>query len=401
VAFSPDGSRVAYGTFDGTAALVSVASRHVISTYPGQTAPISQVAFSPDGRLVMTGSVDGTVRAWRGQGLALRSATPNGYPWIVVPLAAGFASVQVTSGGVTAQLWSGGLRPDAPPLTLWANASPVHLLVSQLVPLAGVSTGSALQRGRIVIWNVVKRRVINRVSATAPGLGSAISPAGRSIATSVPAGSNWAIALLDLSTGKFRTLARTNCSTPPGSFAFSRDGRLVAAAGSCGQADVWNVASGRRVGRPVMVGRGTPISGLAFSPDGRQLALPATDDEVTVINALTGAPLAILTDHTRGVTWAAYSPDGRYLATTSSDDTADIYDAHTFRLLRAIHDPAAVQGAVFTPDSQDLLTWDSNNVIAEWDACTDCQNPRALLALAASRVTRQLTPTERRTFGVD
>ena len=59
-----------------------------------------------------------------------------------------------------------------------------------------------------------------------------------------------------------------------------------------------------------------------------------------------------------------------------------------------------MSGAVFTPNSQDLLTWDSNSVTAEWDACTYCQNPRALLALAATRVTRQLTPAERRTFGV-
>jgi WD40 repeat protein len=144
------------------------------------------------------------------------------------------------------------------------------------------------------------------------------------------------------------------------------------------------------------------ISGLAFSPDGRQLALPAADRTVTVINALTGAPLAVLTDHTGGVYWAAYSPNGRYLATTSGDRTTDIYDAHTFRLLRTIQDPAgaAVFGAVFTQNSQDVVTWDSNGVLAELDACTDCENPRALLALAASRVTRQLTPTERRTFGV-
>jgi hypothetical protein len=33
-----------------------------------------------------------------------------------------------------------------------------------------------------------------------------------------------------------------------------------------------------------------------------------------------------------------------------------------------------------------------------WDACTDCENPTALLALARSHVTRSLTAEERRTF---
>jgi WD40 repeat protein len=253
-----------------------------------------------------------------------------------------------------------------------------------------------------VTWNLLRRRVIDRVPPT-PSLGglAAISPDGGSITASAPAGSAWTIQLFDTRTGKSRTLARTNCNTLPQGYAFSRDGRLVAAAGSCGQADVWNVASGRRVGRPVMAGRGGVLSGgLAFSPDGRQLALPAADDQVTVINPMTGATLAVLIDHTRKVNAAAYSPNGRYLATTSDDHTTDIYDAHTYGLLRAIQDPAAVLGAVFTTNSQNVLTWDTNGVLAEWNACTDCENPRALLALAATRVTRQLTPTERRTFGV-
>jgi WD40 repeat protein len=400
VAFSPDGSRIAYGTTDGTAALMSAATGQTIVSYPGQTAGISQVAFSPDGRLVMTGSTDGTVRVWRGQGLALRSAPPiNGGILRAAPLAAGFASLQGTPGGFTAQLWSAKLRPTAPPLTLSRSVTAGFAFPST-GPFAGIYPGAPGGRGRILIWNILKRRVIRRVPPTPlPNLGSLLSPDGQTIAAGVPAGAGWAIGLLDTRTGGYRTLARTGCSSGP-RLAFSRDGRLVAAGGACGEAEVWNVASGRRVGRPVAVGAGTTILRLAFSPDGGQLALPAADDAVTVINALTGAPLAVLTDHTHSVNSAAYSPDGRYLATTSDDHTTDIYDPHTFRLLRTIHDGQAVLGAVFTPNSRDLLTWDSNGVIAEWDACTYCQNPRALLALAASRVTRQLTPAERRTFGV-
>jgi WD40 repeat protein len=266
--------------------------------------------------------------------------------------------------------------------------------------LAGSIPGVPGSRGRVLIWNILKRRVIRRVPPTRlPDPSSRLSPDGTTIAAAVPAGGGWAIGLLDTRTGAYRTLGRTSCSSGP-KLAFSPDGRLVAAGGACGEAEVWDVATGRRVGRPVTVGAGTTISGLAFSPDGRQLALPASDDAVTVINALTGAPLAVLTDHTRLVNAAAYSPNGHYLVTASDDGTADIYDAHTFGLLRTIHDPGAVSGAVFTPNNRDLLTWDSNGVLAEWDACTYCQSPRALLALAATRVTRQLTPAERRTFRV-
>jgi hypothetical protein len=38
--------------------------------------------------------------------------------------------------------------------------------------------------------------------------------------------------------------------------------------------------------------------------------------------------------------------------------------------------------------------------VSLWDACTDCENPAALLALARSRVTRGLTAAERHEFGI-
>ncbi len=52
----------------------------------------------------------------------------------------------------------------------------------------------------------------------------------------------------------------------------------------------------------------------------------------------------------------------------------------------------------FNPNGKTLATLDYSGVINTWDACTDCQNPQALLALAQERITRQLTPAERRTF---
>ncbi len=55
-------------------------------------------------------------------------------------------------------------------------------------------------------------------------------------------------------------------------------------------------------------------------------------------------------------------------------------------------------GAAFSPDGRTITTLDTNGVIRLWDACTDCENPGALMALAKTRVTRQLTATEKRTY---
>jgi WD40 repeat protein len=62
--------------------------------------------------------------------------------------------------------------------------------------------------------------------------------------------------------------------------------------------------------------------------------------------------------------------------------------------------PDGVENVAFSPNGRSVATLDFAGVIRIWDACNGCTNPAALTALARSRVTRQLTDDERRTFGV-
>ena len=204
--------------------------------------------------------------------------------------------------------------------------------------------------------------------------------------------------VVDVRTGKARILGRTDCGTGWRSQPFSRDGKLLAAGTFCGQVYVWDVASGHPVGRPFSIGG--ELAKIAFSPDAQRIAVASWNSTITIADVRTGHIVAVLTDHTRGVPSVAYSPEGRYLASSSLDGTARIWDAHTLRLLRILHHPDPVYLVEFTPDSRDVVTVDGAQVIRVWDACTACGDPTALLALARSRVTRQLTAQERRTFGV-
>jgi WD40 repeat protein len=140
------------------------------------------------------------------------------------------------------------------------------------------------------------------------------------------------------------------------------------------------------------------VNSLAFSPDGRTLAIASSNGTVYVAQLpLTSAtnPLHASTQSAQGV---AYSPDGRYLATVSLDRTATVYDARSLAELRVIQLPQAGGGVAFTTDSRDLLIEDTTGTVTLWDACTGCENPSALLSLARTRVTRSLTPAERREF---
>lgn len=184
------------------------------------------------------------------------------------------------------------------------------------------------------------------------------------------------------------------------SYAFSPDGGLLAAISGCGQLEVWNTSTGRRVGQLVSFGFVTNIGPLRFSPDGKQLAVAnsTNDGQVTILDTATDRTVAVLTAHTRQVQDLAYSPNSALLATASIDDTVRIWDAHTGQELRVLDHPDAVNNVAFSPDGESLATLDFDGTIRISDACTDCENPTALLALAKQRATRQLTPAERRTF---
>ena len=81
ITFSPDDKWIATGSSMKTIALWDVASGQEVKTFKGHTEAISCVAFSPDGAQIVSGSGDNTLRLWdvaSGQEITAFKAHPSG-----------------------------------------------------------------------------------------------------------------------------------------------------------------------------------------------------------------------------------------------------------------------------------------------------------------------------------
>lgn len=178
------------------------------------------------------------------------------------------------------------------------------------------------ESGGVQFWDVERACLVRTIADDKPVTFVRYSVDGKQLATSSNDGP---VKLWDVATGE---LARLFPARAPA--AFSPDGQTIACASmaprpdkTVGRVDLYNLRNGSLV-QSFVSEKGMAASWLlsfAFSPNGRLLAASDWNGTVTLWDVATGDRKQTIADHQAGVLSVAFAPNGEMLATGSEDQT--------------------------------------------------------------------------------
>jgi WD40 repeat protein len=385
VAFSPNGRRVVTASADKTAKVWDVVTGRELLTLNGHTDSVFGVAFSPDGRRLATASgrirleheagEDCTAKVWDAvTGRELQTLRGHTGSVFGVAFSPDGRQLATASADKTAKVWD--VRTGREILSLQGHTSALFGVAFSPDGQRIATTG--IWEQTVKIWDArTGREILTLRGHTRWVLGVAFSPDGQRLATGSDDGMT---KLWDVRTGQ-ELLTLKGHTASLWSVCFSSDGQRLATASGDATVKIWDM----RVGQEALTLQGFPrgVSDVAFSPDGQRLAsaggtryasvggndLRTAEVMTKVWDASTGQELLALTGKTGAVISVAFSPDGRRLATGSEDGTTKLWDAHSGQELVTIQGHTdRVRTVAFRPDGRRLAT-------ASWDGTTKLWDP--------------------------
>jgi WD40 repeat protein len=378
IAFSVDGKTLAMGSQNGALRLWNFSNPSMPRSLGQLQAPnspaggINGLAFSSDGAILATGSmVGGIVRLWNvssHQQASLQSQ-PQGSGAAGVSAVAFHGSHTLMTGSVTGaiQLWNVA-NPTLPEPIGLPFAFGTGAVTSLAIDPAALLAVSADTTGTVALWHLPATILVSSYLVSSV----AYSPHGQLLAS----GSlDHTVSLWDLGQPGPKLLARQALSQAVQSVAFSPDGDLLAAAGEPGMARLYDIAgTSLRAAGPPFRADSSDVLSVAFSSD-HVLATGGQDGVVDLWGLSDPAQPALIAALKQpgghAVHSIAFSPTGSLLAVGTDDGAITVYDVgdpeRPVQLARtAVPGYAEVLSVAFSPGGRVLASASVDGTVALW-----------------------------------
>ncbi|HEV3438405.1 MAG TPA: protein kinase [Gemmata sp.] len=291
LAFSPDGSGLAWCGSQGPVEICDSRSGLTRVAFRGHDGSVRRVAFSPDGRRLATGgNLDRSVCVWD----VTATAEPRTKGWSGSAAIVGMA-----------------FSPDG-----------------AQIALAGGENRSVRDTAEksIRLWDL-ERDNLRKFLPELPTFFTSVAfhPDGRHLAAG---GENHITTIWNVATGEIHHTLKGHTGRVT-AVAYRNGSDWLATASADGTVILWDSNTGQIVG--TLKGHTAGVTSLAFHPNGVFLASASADKTVNVwdLRKRESEPVRTLRGHAAEVSSVAWSPDGRYLASASIDQILKLYDAAT------------------------------------------------------------------------
>jgi Tol biopolymer transport system component len=312
---------------------------------------LHSAAFSPDGKQIVTANADGAVRIWSVSSREQLAVLTSGSPLFSAAFSPDGKQILTASADGSARIWSASGHQQLAVLTALSGA-PVY---SAAFSPDGKQIVTASEDGTARIWS---------------------------------ASGHQQLAVLTYPGGIYLNSA-----------AFSPDGKQIVTASADGSARIWSARGHQQLAVLTEPG-GSTLYSAAFSPDGKQIVTASDDGTARIWSARGHQQLAVLTEPGGSQLFsAAFSPDGKQIVTASADGSARIWSARDHQQLAVLTEPggSGLNDAAFSPDGKQIVTASADSSARIWSTEL-AGSAQAVERIARMRVTRQLTPSERKTY---
>jgi WD40 repeat protein len=356
VAFSPDGLTLASLGPDRQVRLWEVATGDS-RVLDGHRGDLGDALFSPDGSLLISSGYDEGTRVWRVAPPPGRLLGRHEFEALQAVFSPDGRFVASAGSDRTARLWeiSSGREHMLAGAEYTAMAFATGVVFSESGDwLAGVGDNAAR------LWNLRTGTVRRFVAPETLLRKVAITRDGKVIAA---AGSDGTIRVWDAASNHLTLLAGHTGEVTTIAF-LPRGDRLVSAA-TDGTARIWDLSSSPPNSQ-VLAAHGAAVTELAVAPGGDLIASASRDGKIQLWRA-GGQANRILVGHIDAITGLRFSSDGRQLASSSMDHTARIWNVATGESRALNGHDEAVRAIDFAPDGRTVATGSNDRTVRLWN----------------------------------